>query len=56
MNDFTKEEFQNICPLCQKELEPESINIEEKAEECFLCYECGIISSPLSTYKVISHE
>jgi hypothetical protein len=51
MNDFTKE--QNICPTCEKPLESEFIDINNKIEKCWCCYECNLICSPFSIFKVL---
>lgn len=57
MNDFTKKEPLGICPLCEKELIPELIEIESLPTKCLCCYECGIISAPFYLYKYkVSHE
>ncbi len=53
MNEFTKE---NICPQCNKELVKEMIDVDYIPSECFICYPCGIISSPFSIYKVKDNE
>lgn len=52
MNDRIK----NICPACKKELLPDVFDIEGVATDCWCCYECNIISSPYSIYKVDNYE
>ena len=54
MNDVTKEE--NICPKCEKPLTVELFDIDSKQEECWCCYECGLICSPFNIYKVIKND